>query len=590
PGAGGRARESGLPRGPRGGRPGPGRRGRGGGRGGRRSGRRRGRPRGRRGRPRRRRAEDEGGHEEGEAESEHEEMSSVDIAVLVMFFGGAILGRCGQMFLSYPDADVRVSANRMFCVAVSIFIAMTIWSLCHSFLVHQLIPSPFPRGLAILDEVMQQRAELFIMVCLFAGLWILISLFCHWTGDSKLREWRGAAKTLTPHVCGFAGANVVMRCMVLAHAWAGMMGVAVAGVTTCGVLLLCMAATEAMRQQRCYTETLSEQEQHECLEAAMEGEDEAAAFITSAVLLGTSAVAFHMGNCDVEEHVGNIEHTHCVQACMKVLMYLLAPLIIVFPCAANSKLCGSCTGRSMFQRSARNVKVIMAMTISRALLYVTRSTFEGMIDQSAVAQLSTAIVVSLSAIILTIAFDSIADRLEKKAVEEGPDTRVMDGNSDSEDLPECPGNVCSPLSGGASPSKAAVQHLMFSTRNFIGVFGLLVGLSWEAVFEAGNKTLVTWINDQIHADGMGDHKVILQTCLTLLVLGVVLPGWAKYLVPLAERTKEFHNSNIEHEKDTTPVMCDRRTLRMLVRRGACCCRRSHDHGAESDDDETSCEE
>merc|ERR1711920_674202 len=100
---------------------------------------------------------------------------------------------------------------------------------------------------------------------------------------------------------------------------------------------------------------------------------------------------------------------------------------------------------------------------------------------------------------------------------------------------------------------------MFSTRSFIGVFGLLVGLSWEAVFEAGNETLVAWISGRLREHNLAEHKVILQACLTLLVLAAVLPGWAKYIVPRAERTKEFHKENIEREKNETPVMCDRDT-------------------------------
>jgi hypothetical protein len=147
--------------------------------------------------------------------------------------------------------------------------------------------------------------------------------------------------------------------MERAYAWTGsVIGVAVAAVAAYGVLLLCTAASETMRQQRCYIGTLSEQEQHKCLEAAMEGEDEASAFITSAVLLGIAVVAGHLLDCNVGNPVHHMEHTHCEPAYMKVLMYFLVPLIMLFPCAANSKIFGRWDGPSIFHRSVRNVKII----------------------------------------------------------------------------------------------------------------------------------------------------------------------------------------------------------------------------------------
>jgi len=235
------------------------------------------------------------------------------------------------------------------------------------------------------------------------------------------------------------------------------------------------------------------------------------------------------------------------------------------------------TLKSLWNRCVMNLKMLFGMTISRVVLQMTHSfALAGIAGYAGghvkgthtIAELVTALVSSLIAMIGTIILDYLADTMEDTIAPNPEYSRQAD--------------IVDAL--GAPTMSADMmlkKEMMGGTRGFIGVFGLLLGLSWEEVFMNGNQTLTEWIDKQVveHTSWQSSHPVMYQIVLTSIVLSVMIPSWAKYVIPRSKMTYKEHEEAIkaedaeEHASKTTMIQSAQ--LEQLRARFFCCCRPEH---------------
>jgi ABC-type multidrug transport system fused ATPase/permease subunit len=354
----------------------------------------------------------------------------------------------------------------------------------------------------------------------------------------------------------------------------------------CGGALL-VKCTESMRKMPCYTSHLEAEKLEEVEDESEEGEDEALAFIFSGVIFRwfEHVIELQIG-CKETKIDLLVGKSHEVQNCdgahmAEYLGLIMVALMIVLLVVSNSLLFTNFNKRTLKHRAMRTLKTFIGMLVSRVLLGMVMRYLDARISLETVAELLTALTVTVFAIMLTFTFDLIADRLEERIMEralkqELDETRSRTSaaiDEDSDGSSQSAEQIMCGQSDGRLTEQQIVEHLSSSTRGLVGVFGLLVGLAWEEVFVMGNETLVAEIDlvmRQSHITQLS-HKVILQTFLTFLVLLVMLPGWAKYIVPYAAKGKNFHEKIINDEQISAPKMFNRDTLSMLFSRCCGCC-------------------
>jgi hypothetical protein len=189
-----------------------------------------------------------------------------------------------------------------------------------------------------------------------------------------------------------------------------------------------------------------------------------------------------------------------------------------------------------------------------------------------IAGLVTALVSSLIAMGGTIILDMIADKMENTTGQQRDGTR----ESLTQRIPILEARDSTPI---------LEREVRAATRGFIGVFGLLLGLGWEEVFEHGNKHLTEWIDKEIvvRTPIHTHHPVLYQIALTSFVLWALIPSWAKHVIPRTNMTKEEHKNAMEaeetHEHATKSALLHPAQRAQLRARFFCCCRPDHPDAA-----------
>jgi len=431
--------------------------------------------------------------------------------------------------------------------------------------------------------------DMFIFTCSMASItWMCRKTFYPGDGDvgGGLETWFNVCSYLIPHLTGFAGFELTKTILDVAFE------INEEGSLLFNILLLLMMlivirlmchAMDALRKQKWYAEGLDETSQDELKEVIEEGEDEATAFIMSGALYGfANYYMISAIDCSGEKDCGcTFEHTgelHLVagklpQGCDRnevwrqwAICAIPAVLILVLatygPVYERLTCCGAGYADT-FKRAVGNLKRICGMLTCRLVLGMVIHWTYWRFDNKAAVHMFTALFTTTLAIFLTFWLDSVADVLEKKETDEADPDPAEAGRGAEESDPLAANAVITPgtqktisshLFTGATAAmnvdaNQAKAHLATSTRGLIGIFGLLVGLSWEAVFDEGEKDLVRYINESLleRKYFTHSHTVMLHLCFTFTILLVVVPNWGKYVIPLAKKDRKYHQDCIDAE-------------------------------------------
>jgi len=241
------------------------------------------------------------------------------------------------------------------------------------------------------------------------------------------------------------------------------------------------------------------------------------------------------------------------------------------------------------KRVFRFLSVSSGLLTSRLVLGMVVHWLFWLTDSRVTVYMGAALFTTTLAICLTFLFDTLADLLESKGValpRMPTKDKPVDGASDAEaQLPltstttKSRSNSKSKRTGVATVDDVG-QHIATSTRGLISVFGLLVGLSWEAVFEVGEHDMVQFVNRHMVTKNLWQHEhpVLVEVMLSIAVLVCVVPVWAMHLVPAAEKDRAYHKACIDAEQNSeTQYMFTFSVLRKLFlsccpvwRRCSCC--------------------
>merc|ERR1719161_549130 len=132
----------------------------------------------------------------------HQTVSPVmyTVAVLLVAF---LLGDVGLLYLlNWPDADIRLSVYRMLSSTMSIFLAVTLNVAIFSFLLEQVLPSPFPKGLNIEVSPGIEFVVGFTILCVNI---VLLNVLSFVWRDPENEQFTDILQILLSHLTAFAG-------------------------------------------------------------------------------------------------------------------------------------------------------------------------------------------------------------------------------------------------------------------------------------------------------------------------------------------------------------------------------------------------
>jgi hypothetical protein len=247
---------------------------------------------------------------------------------------------------------------------------------------------------------------------------------------------------------------------------------------------------------------------------------------------------------------------------------LAALILTTCPCWAAQRL--------IYQRVARFLGMSSGLLTCRLILALVVHWFFWCTDSEVTVYMGAALFTTTLAVVLTFVFDFLADKIEGQAIESLGPNRSTAGESASD------AEAKQPLSSTGAAKRPRLlrkrtkrddvgEHLATSTRALMSVFGLLVGLSWEMVFEKGEHIVVEFVNSEMRERDwwQNEHTVLLEMALTTAILACVVPVWAKHLVPAAEKDRAYHQMCIEREAESNSS--DMFTLSVLHRLWFSCC-------------------
>jgi len=342
---------------------------------------------------------------------------------------------------------------------------------------------------------------------------------------------------------------------------------------------------------------------HGCTEAIEEGEDDVTAFVLSGAIYANIhylilnyhgvgcpeyGVCFHLVPGKLPD---TCEHEAVVRAWITYSWPAVVALIV------TTCPCWGSTG-DLLKRVFRFLSVCSGLLCCRLVLgMVVHWFFWHYTDSEVAVYMGVALFNTTFAIALTFLFDFLADVLESKGVQMPKlINKGTTGDTASDSEAQQPLSSTTPVSAPRSRSSALKpsglsalakrnrfksrrtgvattddigQYVATSTRGLIIVLGLLVGLSWEAVFEKGEHIMVEFVHERMTERGWSSEEkpsVVIELVLSIAVLLCVVPVWAKHLVPAAEMDRAYHKTCIEEEKAK-----DMFTLSVLSKLWLSCC-------------------
>jgi hypothetical protein len=440
---------------------------------------------------------------------------------------------------------------------------------------------------------LSHEAHLGIEIIIFSCFLVSITWCCRRTCQEELGTWFNVSKLLLPHIAGFCGfvlsgefIEVMIDHFEDDYSYEYVLVASILGLVIF-IRLLCWAIhfwrrrphyqdinvgeelweggeSQITREQ---SKRNHDQRLERCTEAIEEGEDDVTAFVLSGALYGfIRYLALSRPGVGCSEHAatfqmvpGKLPETCVPRAVVRAWIHYSWPAVVALifttcPCWG--------TKRKMLQRVARFLSLSSGLLTCRLTLALVVHWFFWCTDSVVVVHLGAALFTTTLAVILTFVFDFLADRIEDKYIESlGPNMSTA-GESASDAEAKQPLSSTSAakrpkISRMATTRDDVGQHLATSTRALMSVFGLLVGLSWEAVFEQGEHVMVGFVNKEMMERGWWHypHIVMLEIALTIAVLACVVPVWAKHFVPAAEKDRAYHKQCIEREAEGMSSIC-----------------------------------
>lgn len=198
--------------------------------------------------------------------------------------------------------------------------------------------------------------------------------------------------------------------------------------------------------------------------------------------------------------------------------------------------------------------LFLAMSLSWAMLRIgVDQVLKVFQRHPVIGFLSHALTMSVVCSILLILIDAVADHLIFKAeavVATGVESKPME-----------PIEPASGQEGSRAPLRhkkrrslrqAARAHRTReqALRAIIGALGVVIGLSWEMVFESASSTLAeigTRAGHDIFTARWLRKELFKGVFGVALALGIVLPAWLRFIVPKARMSEREHQAAIEQE-------------------------------------------
>ncbi|CAE8689740.1 unnamed protein product [Polarella glacialis] len=460
------------------------------------------------------------GHEEAAegGEGEEHEVTGVTRTVSYLLFGFLVFDIVLLYLVNWQDANVRSYIYKMITTTVSIFCAVLLNQAIRSFILEQILPSPFPRGLSI---KVTPTIEILVGLGLFVFFFAAVNVNCYLLRDSSFLF---AVEGIGGHLAAFSGVAFFghmqemmedSREMVAATFLASMLWMG-----TCSSISF-RARQHFVRGQKkqhadnakdssggAYASMIHGGTHHEeelWRECAVEAEDDATSIIMS--FLVSQALALYISDeLPALEGPGKMptdksQITHLYMASGGFLACLMLATWALHKANMAKKTSSAEHARPEDAEPKRKDRIIktlqnwLAMSMSWCLL------------------LSAIWTVSACKFFTNSHMDFIFGAKIKRKKQRG--------------------------------RQSSAPKVL---RMIIAALGLLVGLSWEKAFDMCHEAIIEGTPILEH------HKVISKTFMAFSIAAIVIPAWLKYLVPMAKKQVEHHEAvmNLEKEQMKNP--------------------------------------
>jgi len=506
------------------------------------------------------------GHEEAAegGEGEEHEVTGVTRTVSYLLFGFLVFDIVLLYLVNWQDANVRSYIYKMITTTVSIFCAVLLNQAIRSFILEQILPSPFPRGLSI---KVTPTIEILVGLGLFVFFFVAVNVNCYLLRDSSFLF---AVEGIGGHLAAFSGVAFFghmqemmedSREMVAATFLASMLWMG-----TCSSISF-RARQHFVRGQKkqhadnakdssggAYASMIHGGTHHEeelWRECAVEAEDDATSIIMS--FLVSQALALYIsdelpaleGPGKMPTDKSQIIHLYMASggflACLMLATWALHKANMAKKTSSAEHARPEDAEPKSKDRIIKTLQNWLAMSMSWCLLLSAIWTVSAckFFTNSHMDFIFGAFLVTALSVISVITLDHFADILgdssEDQAKEAARKAELCAQSADPE---------ASELLAGAAELGNMEQVL----RMIIAALGLLVGLSWEKAFDMCHEAIIEGTPILEH------HKVISKTFMAFSIAAIVIPAWLKYLVPMAKKQVEHHEAvmNLEKEQMKNP--------------------------------------
>lgn len=477
-------------------------------------------------------AAEHGGHHSGH----HIVVDDVTLTVAVTLFMFLAVDMVLLYIVNYRDPNIRHFAWGMLGTTISIFCAVLLNQAARSFFLDQLLPAPFPRGFGL---HVGHREQSIVGALFFAFCFSMLSI-CGWNLRHD-RKYLFAVKGIGGHIAGFAF-------IAAGGHWQGLFEDNLRHVSLVTLLLfvlaalvrVCSAKLRARHQQSCKSRKSFFKSDEFWVDGAAEGEDEA--FALAIGFLIAQMILFSVTGKLQPMHGVTKDHTLCEVRHLMLWVGVCLPALIVasyFRSRLEERKDLAMHGFTA-ERAVSFAQHLSAFTGGWLLLKAFEWMMSIYVKNMALGMIINAFVVTMISVIAIYFLDMWADNLDDPANHQN--TPIAD-DSDSIVPPGSPdfevGNFMSAVGGEALDKSNHARAL----RTVMDAFSFLTGLSWEKAFAVANDTLVVGV-PVLHR-----HTVLAKIGISAFLVLLVLPAWLWYVVPKAMKPVEWHQKNIQEEKD-----------------------------------------
>jgi hypothetical protein len=461
---------------------------------------------------------------------------------------------------------------------MSIFLAVTINMAMFSFVLEQILPSPYPRGFHI---KVTQAWEFTVGMFFFCVMFFLLSYVGYRVRNERRTLY--AARVIGGHLTAFAGITTFGTIQIAAHNDSGIFSghhYLILAVVT--VILLIVRGVSHFGRKALVPDTRSEPkgnadsssydslghktEESEWRLEVCEAEDDATslimAFLVCQVIVwqitGSFAPLHHATPPKGSAHrveAPHVEHdmTQIRKLCMWTLSFAVVLVVAMFVRKSIphiKALDGSGKDATRWSNRIKSgFQTFAAMEMSWCLMRMGHWFCEVFLrgtalDSESMDTICNAFLMTMFAVFAVILLDRFADtaHVEKDNQKQPPAQQQTSSNSKSTQSNSVIGFDSDLLKKTWKRLQAQgtdVSNLEKALRTIIDSFGLLVGLCWEKATDAAIETIIEG-NPTFE-----NHKVISKISAAIIVTVVMFPAWIYYVIPPAEMTVKEHENAME---------------------------------------------